>query len=234
MKQILINKYMAGETTAAEESELKRLLRESPELSLEESSVLQLLQYSITEDEEDIFAVDYTEEYDKVVHPRKTLRLWPFIAAACVAGAFVFFLTPPKADNDQTTLEKQVAKVEENSAETPKAEKKTVAMQVEAPKVLASAKAATPKKVAEAKVADVKEEPQIAEAATDPEAAAREFASSYSVSNPERLKYTPEEMEALKRQARKKYEEWIQLEREILEYDIKQTTALINNNEETK
>lgn len=234
MKQTLIHKYLAGETTASEERELKSMLQDLSELTREESSVLQLLQYSIEDDEEDIFAVDYTEEYEKVAHPRKTLRLWPFVAAACVAGALIFFLAPPKVDNGQTTTGKQIATVNEKSVETPKTEKTPAVMQVEAPKLLASAKAAAPKKVAEAKMADVKEEPVIAEAATDPEAAAREFASSYSVSNPERLKYTPEEMEALKRQARKKYEEWIQLEREILEYDIKQTTALINNNEETK
>ena len=233
MKQTLIDKYMAGETTSAEERELKRLLQESPELSPEESSVLQLLQYSLAEDDdEDIFAVDYTEDYEKVVHPRKTIRLWPFVAAACVAGALVFFLTPPKTDNALSTPEQPIAKVEEKPTETPEAESPTVVVPAEPTKGVVRAKANAPTQIAKAEV--VKEEPLVAEVSRDPEAAAREFASSYSVSNPERLKYTPEEMEALKRQARKKYEEWIQLEREILEYDIKQTTALINNNEETK
>ena len=233
MKQILIKKYLAGETTTAEETELERLLQESSELSPEESSVLQLLQYSIAEDEnEDIFAVDYTEEYEKVVHPRKTLRLWPFVAAACVAGALVFFLTPPKAGNALSTPEQPIAKVQATPTETHQAEEKPIIKSAETAKLVAQAKADAPKKTPEAD--ELKEEPIQAETTRDPEAAAREFASSYSVSNPERLKYTPEEMEALKRQARKKYEEWIQLEREILEYDIKQTTALINNNEETK
>lgn len=233
MKQTLIKKYMVGETTAAEERELMLLLQESPEPSPEESSILQLLQYSIAEDdEEDIFAVDYTEEYERVAQPRKTLRMWPFVAAACIAGALVFFLTPPKADNALPTPEQPMAKIEEKLVETPQINEKPTVASVETANLVARVKAEAPKKVEKAEA--TKEEPIQAEVTRDPEAAAREFASSYSVSNPERLKYTPEEMEALKRQARKKYEEWIQLEREILEYDIKQTTALINNNEETK
>lgn len=111
MKQTLINKYLAGETNISEERELKQLLLNTPDtqLSKAERSILELLSYSESEEvEEDIFAVDYTEEYDKHVRPSRTIRLWPWIAAACVAALLVVFLAPPREDA------KQVAKVEKN------------------------------------------------------------------------------------------------------------------------
>lgn len=109
MKQTLINKYLAGETNISEERELKQLLLDTPDTqrSKAERSILELLSFSESEEvEEDIFAVDYTEEYDKHVRPSRTIRLWPWIAAACVAALLVVFLAPPREDV------KQVAKVE--------------------------------------------------------------------------------------------------------------------------
>lgn len=109
MKQTLINRYLAGETNISEERELKQLLLDTPDTqrSKAERSILELLSYSESEEmEEDIFAVDYTEEYDKYVRPSRTIRLWPWLAAACVAALLVVFLAPPREDV------KQVAKVE--------------------------------------------------------------------------------------------------------------------------
>lgn len=109
MKQTLINKYLAGETNISEERELKQLLLNIPtaQQSKAERSILELLSYSESEEvEEDIFAVDYTEEYDKHVRPSRTIRLWPWFAAACVAALLVVFLAPPREET------KQVAKVE--------------------------------------------------------------------------------------------------------------------------
>lgn len=111
MKQTLINKYLAGETNISEERELKQLLLDIPDTqqSKAERSILELLSYSESEEvEEDIFAVDYTEEYDKHVRPSRTIRLWPWFAAACVAALLVVFLAPPKEED------KQVAKVEDS------------------------------------------------------------------------------------------------------------------------
>lgn len=109
MKQTLINKYLAGETNISEERELKQLLLDIPDTqqSKAERSILELLSYSESEEvEEDILAVDYTEEYDKHVRPSRTIRLWPWFAAACVAALLVVFLAPPREET------KQVAKVE--------------------------------------------------------------------------------------------------------------------------
>lgn len=113
MKQTLINKYLAGETNISEERELKQLLLDIPtaQQSKGERSILELLSYSESEEvEEDIFAVDYTEEYDKQVRPSRTIRLWPWIAVACVAALLVVFLAPPREDA------KQMAEVEKTIA----------------------------------------------------------------------------------------------------------------------
>lgn len=115
MKQTLLNKYMKGESTASEERKLLDLLLETPQeqLAQDERTILKLLSYSEQEeDEEDIFAVDYTEEYDKVAKPTRTIRMWPWAAAACVAGVLIMFLMPPKTNDEVVEDTQIVAKVE--------------------------------------------------------------------------------------------------------------------------
>lgn len=143
MKQTLLNKYMKGESSAIEERKLLDLLLDTPQnqLSQDERAVLELLSYSEQEeDEEDIFAVDYTEEYDKAVKPARTIRVWQW-AAACVAGVLTVFLMPPKTVNEMVEDTQIVAKAEpqvtntttasQQAEETPKAEfaSETVASQ---------------------------------------------------------------------------------------------------------
>lgn len=57
---------MKGESSASEERKLLDLLLETPQnrLSQDQRAVLELLSYAEQEDEEDIFAVDYSAEYD--------------------------------------------------------------------------------------------------------------------------------------------------------------------------
>lgn len=115
MKQTLLNKYMKGESSASEERKLLDLLLETPQeqLTQDERTILKLLSYSEQEeDEEDIFAVDYSEEYDKVVKPTRTIRMWPWAAAACVAGVLIMFLMPPKTNDEVVEDTQIVAKVE--------------------------------------------------------------------------------------------------------------------------
>lgn len=115
MKQTLLNKYMKGESSAAEERKLLDLLLETPQdqLSQDERVVLELLSYTEQEeDEEDIFAIDYSEEYDKVVKPIRTIRIWPWAVAACVVGVLIMFLMPPKTNNKVVEDMHIVAKVE--------------------------------------------------------------------------------------------------------------------------
>lgn len=108
MKQTLLNKYLEGETTASEERELKRLLLDSPRLTSTETAVLKLLSYDLSDsEEEDIFVVDYTEEYEKVTHRHHYLYLWPYLVAACVVALLIVLLTPPRKEMQQVAnLEK--------------------------------------------------------------------------------------------------------------------------------
>lgn len=91
---------MKGESSTIEERKLLDLLLETPQdqLSQDERVILELQSYAEQEeDEEDIFTVDYTDEYDKVVKPARTIPMWHWVAAAArVAGVLTMFLMPPK------------------------------------------------------------------------------------------------------------------------------------------
>ena len=120
---------MKGESSTIEECKLLDLLLETPQnqLSQDERTILELLTYSEQEEEEeeDIFAVDYSDEYDKVVKPIRTIRMWPWAAAACVAGVLTMFLMPPKTVNETVENSQIVAKVEPQATNTPTASLQT-------------------------------------------------------------------------------------------------------------
>ena len=91
------------------------------------------------------------------VSPRRTVRLWPWLAAACVVGFMMMLLMPPKSATDG---EQPVAKVE-----TPKA---PAAKQAETTHEPATVKVETPqqpkaqkprRKVSRAKQPEPQEEP---------------------------------------------------------------------------
>lgn len=134
MKQTLINKYLAGETTISEERELRGLLLDTPDAqrSKAERSILELLSYSESEEmEEDIFAVDYTDEYDKHVRPSRTIRLWPWLAAACVAALLVVFLAPPREETQQMAKVEKAIVPQKEQKDSVKAEPVSQPMQEE-------------------------------------------------------------------------------------------------------
>lgn len=248
MKQTLLNKFLQGETSAEEERELKRLLTGKPqnELTPEETSVLQILSYSADGEEEDIFAVDYTDEYNKVAHPSRIIHLWPWLAAACAIGFAILLLAPPKSDSvpgqdgrtqiaqvdpDTTTVKKwevgseklEVESRKKNPTTTQNSKLKTQnsqqpAVEPVAPPIIEQVVPETPIEIAEAKT----EEKQVAEEDTT-------RPQLLPISNPERLEYTAEDIEKLKERAREKYLEWIQLEQEILDADIRHTAEVINS-----
>lgn len=258
MKQTLLNKFLKGETSADEERELKRLLADVPqsELTPEETSVLQILSYSADGEEEDIFAVDYTDEYNKVAHPSRIVHLWPWLAAACVIGFAILLLAPPKGDSapeqgggiqtakvqpDTTTMKETPAVIDipQQAQPTPqliakreKTEKKKqsqpVSENIESPYEQRFEPVAEP--ITEQIVPETPIE--IAEAKTEDNQIAEEDTVRprlLPISNPERLEYTAEDIEKLKQRAREKYLEWIQLEQEILDADIRHTAEVINN-----
>lgn len=223
MKQTLLNKYMKGESTASEERKLLDLLLETPQeqLAQDERTILKLLSYSEQEeDEEDIFAVDYTEEYDKVAKPTRTIRMWPWAAAACVAGVLIMFLMPPRIeDSTLTSQAEKVKEVTQTDSPSQQVTTRTVEPPTAPPTIIKDHGHTT-------KTANKTSTEQIAEATPATNALLASGNESTSDSNqiqlpsilhPERLAYTPEEVEALKQRAKEKYLEWIQLEREIIE-----------------
>lgn len=246
MRHTLLHKYLAGETTATEEQELRHLLlsMSQSQLTEDEQAVLDLLSYAGEEtDEEDIFAVDYTEEYNKVVRPRHTIRLWPYVAAACIAGAMFIFLTPPKEESLQQGGKQQVAHVLTDSISTellaeelPTAREEEpdqshIVGQPKAERLVA--KANIPTLAAEEKDTDEQDinEPVPSQPDDNAQLAAVEKTektppANIIITHPERLEYTPEEIEVLKQRAHEKYMEWIQLEREILEADRRRTASM--------
>ena len=88
--------------------------------------------------------------------PRRTVRLWPWLAAACVVGFMMMLLMPPKSATDG---EQPVAKIETAKAPEPKQAETTpepTTVKVEAPQ---QPKAQKPRrKVSRAKLPEPQEE----------------------------------------------------------------------------
>ena len=105
--EILIQKYLNGETTAEEERRLA--LEVSREDAPEDWKVIAEMLGELTVDE---------ALFDKIMAERKQkprlIRLWPWVAAACVAALLVVFLGPPR---EETSTQPQVAKVEPKKIE---------------------------------------------------------------------------------------------------------------------
>lgn len=208
MKQTLINKYLAGETTVMEERELKRLLLDIPltQLTKTERSILDLLSYTDDEEvEEDIFTVDYSEEYDKVVQSKRqshSIKLWPWVAAACVAAMLIVFLGPPRED----TTEPQIAKVEPKEKNIE--EKPAIQMQESEIKV-AEKPLQAPKRIRKAIIPEeAKEEPQEAktEAISEPTNIENDLARTKDVEIPKSSRNANKEFEEFTRSLRERGE----------------------------
>ena len=169
--------------------------------------------------------------------PQRRRMLWPWIAAACVAGFMIVYLTPPKdttmgTDTNQVVAEKvepqQTAPEQDTQQEIilPEAPVK------EAPKQIAQSTPAKPKKQQKLVI----EEPQIAQetapAETTIEAEQPTIAQATTttlserdipITRPENYEYTPEEIALMKKQANEAYLKWVELELEIAKYHIEQT-----------
>lgn len=179
-----------------------------------------------------------------VSRPRR-LRLIPWLAAACVAGILVIFLTPPK-DSGTATSENVTAATTENVAATTSGSvaattsksstsadigqngqqgsvKPKTAENPQKEKYIAAAPA---KRMRMADGHAPKE--CTATAAANDSIDDGQWATLISETNlpitcPENAKYTPEEIEQLKRQARQAYLNWIRLEIEIASHNLQQT-----------
>ncbi|WP_288280307.1 hypothetical protein [uncultured Prevotella sp.] len=186
----------------------------------------------------------------RVQHPsakeRSKKKWWPWIAAACVAGFMMVYLTPPKDTTMGTDTNQEVAvKAESKQAKPQQDVQQEIilpeAPAKEAPKQIAQSTPAKPKKqqtpvVAEPQIAQetvpaetvsietLKAETMKAETPAIAQAATTTLTErDVPITRPENLKYTPEEMALMKKQANEAYLKWVELELEIAKYHLEQT-----------
>ena len=175
----------------------------------------------------------------------KTRRLWPWVAAACVAGVMMIFLTPPKDGSEGIVAQQKVAaNVESQQKElnhgdcphdTSEAMNQRDCPRDSQPRQIA----AQHKKLQHKTVVAEQQKPEkaaIAEAVAaevhkpadnQPQTASRQpetlTDSDIPITRPENYKYTPEEIALMKRQANEAYLKWVELELEIAKYNQEQT-----------
>ena len=101
--EILIEKYLNGETTPEEEKALAAEV--SRDDAPQEWKIIAEILGELTVDE---------ALYDKIMAERnkkpRVIKFWPWLAAACVAALLIVFLAPPRENT--TTVTPQIAKIE--------------------------------------------------------------------------------------------------------------------------
>ena len=179
------------------------------------------------------------------VEKKKPRRIiWPWIAAACVAGVLMIWLTPPKEDttvamqtiqapspalplNGKGEVSPEVAKVEETvvaKVET----KETPQRTPKAKKTQDTQKTLTPQAADVCNdLAAVQEQeestPLPSGEGQKGEAVVTLTEHDIPITRPENYKYTPEELALMRKQANEAYLKWVQLELEISKYNLEQT-----------
>ena len=171
----------------------------------------------------------------------KTRRLWPWVAAACVAAVMVVLLMPPKASPPAPLAkERGVVTPDTHRAEKPMiAEVEREAAQPAAPTKAKKAKARTnvvkhdvallaqETTATESVTPEVKAEeeakPELAQAVTQDAKPMTLTERDIPITRPENYKYTPEEIALLKKQADEAYLKWVELELEIAKHHLEQT-----------
>lgn len=171
------------------------------------------------------------------VKEKSKKKWWPWIAAACVAGFMMVYLTPPKDTTMGTDTNQEVAvKGEPKQAKPQQDVQQEIILPEapvkEAPKQIAQSTPAKSKK----QQTPVVKEPQIAQETAPAEttvkaekpAIAQNTTTTLTerdvpITRPENLKYTPEEMALMKKQANEAYLKWVELELEIAKYHLEQT-----------
>lgn len=172
----------------------------------------------------------------------KTRRLWPWVAAACVAAFIIVNIMPPKASPPAPLAkERGVVTPDTHRAEKPMIAEveREAAQPAAAPTKAKKAKART--NVVKHDVALLAQETTATESVT-PEVKAEEEAKpelaqavaqdakpmtlterDIPITRPENYKYTPEEIALLKKQADEAYLKWVELELEIAKHHLEQT-----------
>lgn len=172
----------------------------------------------------------------------KTRRLWPWVAAACVAAFIIVNIMPPKASPPAPLAkERGVVTPDTHRAEKPMIAEveREAAQPAAAPTKAKKAKARTnvvkhdvallaqETTAAEPVTPEVKAEeeakPELAQAVTQDAKPMTLTERDIPITRPENYKYTPEEIALLKKQADEAYLKWVELELEIAKHHLEQT-----------
>ena len=165
----------------------------------------------------------------------KVRRLWPWLAAACVAGILVVLLMPPKETIGEketvAKVEKKVEKKKETKPETPtKAEPNVKPVTPAKRQKLKMRKLVAPSTAPQQLIAQetTPAEPitveQVAQVKTVAQAKTEILTErDIPITRPENYQYTPEEIALLKKQANEAYLKWVELELEIAKHNQEQT-----------
>lgn len=165
---------------------------------------------------------------------KRLRKLWPWLAAACVAAFILVYTAPPEKE---VTESRSTAEITE--AETPKrlsTEKrstesrtkemiamakpeKVITVKQKAHKVVTAKRDTISEKKEEDKVCDL----AMAEKAEESQKPRTISESDLPITRPENLRYTPEEIALMKRLANEAYIKWVKLELEIAKYNIEQS-----------
>ena len=168
--------------------------------------------------------------------PRRVI--WPWIAAACVAGVMMIWLTPPKETASPTApLQETMGVVAQENSQTeePKVEKSREVDVTKEPspcyktqkrrqRAVATENLMAQQSVAPSAQTAANEDDLMATA--DPKAETKVTTLTerdIPITRPENYKYTPEELALLKKQASEAYLKWVELELEISRYTLEQT-----------
>ena len=171
--------------------------------------------------------------------PRRQRRVWPWIAAACVAAILVVYLTPPKFwqgsadDTAQTMLAHGTVTVADApSAPAADSVKRQEPIAPAAPAAQPKAKkkplrrnpVVVPDKLMAAQTAVDSAQPVLVAAAAPQPAAKMKVITERDIpiTRPENYQHTPEEIALLKKQAAEAYLKWVELELEISRNNLEQ------------
>ena len=176
--------------------------------------------------------------------PRRIV-IWPWIAAACVAGVMIIWLTPPKEDavtvalqtpsptlplNGKGVVSTEVSKVEEpvvakvETKEIPQRTPRAKTVRDTQNKLMTS----TPQVTEVYNVLAEVQEKEVSTPLPSGEghgggAAVTLTERDIPITRPENYQYTPEEIALMKKQANEAYLKWAELELEIAKHNLGQT-----------
>ena len=171
--------------------------------------------------------------------PRRIV-IWPWIAAACVAGVMMIWLTPPKDTTTDGVVAENKPEVETpvvKEAETPKAEIAPIEVQdVKAVKAVKRPVVRNEQKLMAQETPVAEPVPTATSAVSEPHAdiamaeKPQKEAKTVTlterdipITRPENYHYTAEEIALMKKQANEAYLKWAQLEVEIAKHNLEQT-----------